>query len=282
MDAYASRTGTKRNLAALRAAGWGLFVSAAGVHRHEGFRFWIDNGAWTAHTRGEPWGEGAFEALLASHGSHPQCEAIVAPDVVNGGMESWRLSMSWLDRLLAEHQASVYLPVQPGIRPAEVAEHLGPRVHVFIGGDSEWKENTAALWARLAHEHGARCHMGRVNSMRRLLIAKAAGCDSFDGSGPSRFEAHLHEMERARGVAAQVGLVLLAAADVFFETGGEVWSVRVEVADVAPLEASLLAALDLTMLAAAAFEVQTDAGIWSREDRPGWLFETWAHLEASG
>lgn len=50
LDAYASRTGTKRNLAALRAAGWGLFVSAAGVHRSEGFRFIIDNGAATIDT----------------------------------------------------------------------------------------------------------------------------------------------------------------------------------------------------------------------------------------
>ena len=46
IDAFASRTGTKRNLAALRAAGWGLFVAAAGVHRHEGFRFWAENSAY--------------------------------------------------------------------------------------------------------------------------------------------------------------------------------------------------------------------------------------------
>lgn len=74
----------------------------------------------------------------------------------------------------------------------------------------------------------------------------------------------------------------VADADLDHQRDLERVGARVEVADVAPLEASLLAALDLTMLAAAAFEVQTDAGIWSREDRPGWLFETWAHLEASG
>lgn len=284
MDAYASRTGTKRNLKALAVAGWGLFVSAAGVHRHEGFRFWIECGRWSVH-RGTITLEecdARYEALLASHGAHPQCEAIVAPDIVNGGLESWRLSLSWLDRLLADYAARVYLPVQPGIRPAEVAEQLGPRVGVFIGGDSAWKEATAASWARLAHDHGALCHMGRVNSLRRLLIAKAAGCDSFDGSGPSRFEAHLHEMERARGVAAQVGLVLLVAVDLFFEAGGEVWTVRIEVADAASLEAILLAALDLDIAAGGAFEVQTDAGIWSREDGPGWSFVTWDQLEASG
>lgn len=64
LDAYASRTGTKRNLAALRAAGWGLFVSTAGVHRNEGFRFMIDNGAWSAFTKGLAWTPAMFAAGL--------------------------------------------------------------------------------------------------------------------------------------------------------------------------------------------------------------------------
>jgi hypothetical protein len=41
MQMYASRTGTRRNLAALRAAGWRLLVSATGVHRHEGFCYML-------------------------------------------------------------------------------------------------------------------------------------------------------------------------------------------------------------------------------------------------
>lgn len=42
MIPYASRTGTKRNLDAMRANGWGLLVSAKGVLRTEGFPY-----AWT-------------------------------------------------------------------------------------------------------------------------------------------------------------------------------------------------------------------------------------------
>jgi hypothetical protein len=279
VKAYASRTGTRRNLKALAAAGWGLFVSAAGVHRNEGFRFVIDNGAWTAHTHGQPWTPEPFQAVLAKLGHLPECEGVVAPDVVNGGAESLALSLSWLDDLLATIAGVVYLPVQPGIPPHEVAPHLRGRVGVFIGGDSGWKEQTAASWARLAHDHGALCHMGRVNSLRRLLLAKAAGCDSFDGSGPSRFEKHLHEMEAARRHAAQLGLVLLVELDCFYEDDGAVLHVRLTLADFAPLEAILLAALDRG--AVGVFEVQTDAGLWSCEDRPGWHFETWDQLAAS-
>jgi hypothetical protein len=45
MAGYASRTGTRRNLAALRDAGWRLLVSAEAELRTEGMRYALDNGA---------------------------------------------------------------------------------------------------------------------------------------------------------------------------------------------------------------------------------------------
>jgi hypothetical protein len=69
MQMYASRTGTRRNLAALRAAGWRLLVSATGVHRHEGFPYMLDNGAYTYHQRGVSYDAEPFRRLLATHGS---------------------------------------------------------------------------------------------------------------------------------------------------------------------------------------------------------------------
>lgn len=274
MRAYASRTGTRRNLAALRAAGWGLFVSAAGVHRDEGFSFVIDNGAWTYYRLGEPWSPDRFVRLLESHGRSPRCEGIIAPDIVCGGAESLRLSLSWLDRLL-QLGPRVYLPVQPGIAPSVIAPLLSAQVGVFVGGESEWKETTAATWARLARERGALCHVGRVNSLRRLLICKAAGVDSFDGSGPSRFEKALHEMEAARAVAVQLGLEISMRADCLFELDGLVYYVLVEVRFGAPLDAILLAAADEG--AGDVFEVQTDIGIFEREQ--GFRFRTWEQME---
>lgn len=229
LQAYASRTGTRRNLAALRTAGWGLFVSAAGVHRHEGFRFWIENGAWSWWRKGLPFQPAPFETLLNLHAHDPLCEAIVAPDIVCGGRESLTLTLSWFDQLL-ELGPRVYIPVQPGIPPAEIAARLGPRVGVFIGGDSAWKEETAAFWARLAHEQGALCHVGRVNTARRLAICQAAHVDSFDGSGPSRFEQALHEMEAARAVFVQVGLVLLVCVELYADSQSGGWVVSVDVA----------------------------------------------------
>ena len=66
--AYASRTGTQRNLDAMRRAGWRLLISATGAHRDEGFEYGIDNGAWSAHQKGDPWDRAAFERLIESQG----------------------------------------------------------------------------------------------------------------------------------------------------------------------------------------------------------------------
>lgn len=272
---YASRTGTRRNLAALRAAGWGLFVSAAGVHRHEGFNFWIECAAWTWFMRGLPFQVEPYMRLLGSHGRDPLCEAIVAPDIVCGGLASLKLSLSWLDRLL-EYGPRVYLPVQPGIDPADVEAVIGPRVGVFVGGDSGWKEATAAFWSRLAHERGALCHVGRVNSARRLAICQRAGVDSIDGSGPSRFEKHLYEMEAARSVAVQVGLVLQVRVDVFVIGEDDGWRLDVDVtftADAIVL-AAVAAGIDGEVL-----EIQADDGIHRRVGDK-FRFDTWAELEA--
>lgn len=280
MDAFASRTGTKRNLAALRAAGWGLFVAAAGVHRHEGFRFWAENSAYTWWQRGLPFQVEPWQRLLDSHGRDPLCEGIVAPDIVCGGAESLALTLSWLERLL-DYGPRVYLPVQPGIAPRAVAGLLGPRVGLFVGGDSGWKEATCASWARLAHEHGARCHVGRVNSRRRLLICKAAGVDSFDGSGPSRFEVVLHEMERFRAEVVQLGLALQVSAWVFFTLDGASLWVELDVPEVGGLDVLLLVAWDHG--ARDIHEIQVEGRDGAYEARgAGFVFVSWAELDARG
>jgi hypothetical protein len=194
MIAYASRTGTRRNLGALRAAGWRLMISPAGELRTEGFeRYSIDNGAWTAHTLKQPWDEQRYLFALEHFGA--RADFVVVPDIVLGGLESLDLSLSWLERV-ASATSLPLIAVQNGMTPSHLAGIIGPRVGIFIGGDDPWKEATAKVWSRAAHAAGAHCHMGRVNTRRRLKIAGVAGVDSFDGSGASRYEKHLRRMER--------------------------------------------------------------------------------------
>jgi hypothetical protein len=199
MIGYASRTGTRRNLDALRRAGWRLMVSARGPLRSEGFPYALDNGAWTAFRRGEPFHVPAFEKALARLG--PGADWIVLPDIVAGGHASLHFSLGWLGALQghpALRGARYLLAVQNGMEPQDVALLIGPAVGVFVGGDTPWKLATMASWARLAREHDAHCHIGRVNTACRIRLCAAAGADSFDGSGPSRFVRVLPRLDRAR------------------------------------------------------------------------------------
>lgn len=189
---YASRTGTKRNLAALRAAGWRLLVSARGVLRTEGFQYALDNGAWTAFQRGEPFDVAAFEKAVALLGAG--ADWIVVPDKVCDAAATMEMAREWLPKLAAY---PVLVAVQNGMTPDDVREWLGPRVGIFLGGDSEWKEQTARMWGELARERGCWFHVGRVNSARRIAICAEAGAHSFDGTSASRFALSLPRLDRA-------------------------------------------------------------------------------------
>jgi hypothetical protein len=198
MIRYASRTGTKRNLAALRDAGWRLIISATGVHRHEGFRYAIDNGAWTAFNQGIPWDEAAFEKLLKSHG--PGADWIALPDIVCGGMDSLDLSRRWLRKLrrrVALKDQVFLIPVQNGMDPHHIVRLLGPKVGIFVGGDDTFKEGTMAQWALLASQHGAICHVGRVNTVRRIRMCEIAGVTSFDGTSCSMYAVNVPKLTNA-------------------------------------------------------------------------------------
>jgi hypothetical protein len=199
--AYASRTGTRRNLDLLRALGWGLMISATGVHRAEGFARWaVDNGAWTAHSKKRPWDEAAFVKVVERLG--PGADFIVAPDIVAGGLASLRLSETWLPRLAPVGARRVLIAVQDGMTAPDVAGLLGPDVGLFVGGSCEaptwWKTTTLPVWGQLARERGAYLHVGRVNTARRIRLCALAGAHSFDGSSATRFAVTARPLDNAR------------------------------------------------------------------------------------
>ena len=193
MMAYASRTGTRRNLDALRGAGWRLMVSARGVLRTEGFAYALDNGAWTAFQRQEPFDVDAFQKAvdLLGRGS----DWLVLPDIVAGGAASLDMTLTWLPKLRG--LTSLLIAVQDGMCEADIALLLASDVGVFVGGSTEWKIATMRRWAALARAHGAYCHVGRVNTIRRIRLCQDAGVDSFDGTSASRFAVTLPKLDAA-------------------------------------------------------------------------------------
>jgi len=198
MLGYASRTGTRRNLDALRQAGWRLLVSAAGVLRTEGFQYALDNGAWSAFQQGTPFDEMAFGKALDLLGEN--ADWVVLPDIVAGGMASLEFSLQWLDRLQPFPQ-KLLIAVQDGMCPDDVREYLSPAVGIFVGGSTEWKLATLDSWSVLARRRCCYLHVGRVNSARRIALCAAAGASSFDGTSATRFADSLPNLDNALSYA---------------------------------------------------------------------------------
>lgn len=202
MISYASRTGTRRNLDALRASGWRLLVSAAGVLRHEGFPYALDNGAWSAYTQGRPFDEAAFNRALRLMGA--RADWTVIPDIVAGGAASLDLSLRWMRQVLDESPRGM-IAVQDGMTPGDVASFIGPRVGVFVGGSTTWKLENMAAWAALARSKGAWCHVGRVNTVRRIGQVIACGAHSFDGTSATKFVVTIPKLTHARDQLSLLG-----------------------------------------------------------------------------
>lgn len=194
LQGYASRTGTKRNLSALKEAGWRLLISARGCLRNEGMPYALDNGAWTAFQQGTRFDESAFLRAVDAVGE--KADWIVIPDIVAAGKRSLDYSLAWLQRMKSL-PTPLLLAVQDGMTPDDVRDYLSPAVGIFVGGSSTWKEQTAVMWGKLSRRRNCRLHIGRVNSQRRISICAAAGANSFDGTSATRFAVTLPPLDAA-------------------------------------------------------------------------------------
>lgn len=223
MIAYASRTGTRRNLATLRAHGWRLLVSAAAPHRIEGFPYGLDNGAWTAHQAGLPLLDvERFEAAVDRLGY--EADWVVCPDVVGDARRTLELATEWLPRLPHRRAQRVLVAVQDGMTPSDLDELVARfrwRVGgIFLGGSTAWKLRHLRTWGRWCQATSRYYHVARVNSAKRIHAAAEAGAHSFDGTSASRFSLTVPRLDAARRMGtlehgeAQLGRVLDFGAEV--------------------------------------------------------------------
>lgn len=203
MIGYASRTGTKRNLDALRDAGWGLLISRNGAWRDEGFDLTVlDCGTWGDFQLGRAWDDECasdYEALLEKFGA--TCQWAVAPDIVAGGLPSLELSIRWSNRMLSM-VPMVLIAVQDGMGLDDLRPFVGPNVGIFLGGSTKWKLDNAVAWGDFCAELGVYYHFARCNTLQRFALANDAGADSVDGSSASRYAKTLPLLEKGRRQAS--------------------------------------------------------------------------------
>lgn len=110
----------------------------------------------------------------------PRALFAVVPDTVG----DWKQTkMNWI-----VHHATVK---NAGLRAAYVLQNGQTSTWmpwddldaVFIGGTTEWKtSDESRTLVDEAKTRGKWVHMGRVNSLRRMMLARDWGCDSCDGT----------------------------------------------------------------------------------------------------
>ena len=198
---YASRTGTRRNLAELDRHGWRLLVSARGVLRHEGFRYALDNGAWTAFQKREPFDVAAFTVAVDKLGA--DADFVVVPDKVGDWTETVRMADEWIPKLRG---LRLYMAVQDGMPESVVIDRAQDVCGVFVGGSTEWKLRTSPHWRELTKRLGMLCHVARVNTQRRIEWCRGFGVTSVDGSNATRFSVNTAPLDKSRRRPVQLSM----------------------------------------------------------------------------
>jgi hypothetical protein len=194
MICYASRTGTRRNLDALRAHGWRLLLSRVDKWNARGLPYALDNGAWSDFQAGRQFDEARFEKMIERIGAG--ADWIVLPDIVAGGLASLDLSKRWLNRCLSICPL-VLVAVQDGMSEVDLDDLVGAGVGIFLGGSTAWKLETMGGWGAYCRRKGIYYHVARVNTARRFRMAHAAGATSVDGSSASRYAASIRMLDLA-------------------------------------------------------------------------------------
>lgn len=105
----------------------------------------------------------------------------IVPDVIGDGtrtLERWEEYAP----LVKESNIPLAIAVQDGMTRDDVRSlEIQPEV-IAIGGTTEWKWETVAMWARAF----PRVHVLRCNSPERLYELEAMGIESCDGTGWNR------------------------------------------------------------------------------------------------
>jgi hypothetical protein len=181
MMIYMSASGTKKNDLA-KSFGFGLVYSPYyPLTERTDIPYILDNGAFTAYSKGIDWDEGLFYRSVKKY---PNYDFVVIPDIVAWGESSLKLSIEHADRL--DHPR--YLAVQNGISGGDCLKMIPHIDGIFVGGDMIWKLREAEYWCNYAHKNGLKCHIGRVGTKKMYDWAMQCGADSVDGSTPMRHD----------------------------------------------------------------------------------------------
>lgn len=176
-------SGATRTLQKIRHPKLGRLISPRSRHAKNveklGLKWAADNDCFTGFNPGE------YLKMLRQLAGKPGCLFVTLPDAVGDAATTVALFQQW-EPVVKSYGFPCAFVIQDGQEAGLVPWDKVQAV--FIGGTTEFKLGPQArAIACEAKKRALWVHMGRVNSLRRIRYARRIGCDSFDGSGYSRF-----------------------------------------------------------------------------------------------
>lgn len=166
-----------RQLGRLWPGRMGQLISAGGWRNPTPYLpYALDNGAFVAWRKREPWDERAFFGMLdkaAAARFKPMW--VIVPDAVADRNETLQKWDKYASRVAA-YGFPLAFAVQDGMGRHDVPEEAKL---VFVGGSTAWKWSTVPAWTAWF----PRVHVGRVNTLPRLIECEDRGVESVDGTG---------------------------------------------------------------------------------------------------
>jgi len=171
-----------RMLAAVREELWGELPTHGQLHQHAGL-------GWPTNEDGTPSPLGPPSPML---GPVPENLLwVVVPDVVADAAETYRY-FQWLHPSMAD--LPMAFAVQDGAGNVGIPWDAPNLRCLFLAGSDRYKlSSEMAEIAAAGKARGLWIHGGRCNSFRRARHFGAIGCDSFDGTGASKFPSKVQK-----------------------------------------------------------------------------------------
>tara|TARA_R110001592_G_C13128914_1_gene746425 strand:- start:247 stop:942 length:696 start_codon:yes stop_codon:yes gene_type:complete len=143
----------------------------------------IDNGAFVYGNRELPFDPAPFMRDVDRYGE--RADWVVIPDVLCDKDATLDQADRWIDVL---DGLPLLIVAQDGMVEEDLKSFCSKGIGIFIGGSTEFKLEAIPWIAQLCNSHDVLCHVGRVNTARRMDICINGSAHSFDGSGMAIFE----------------------------------------------------------------------------------------------
>ena len=191
---YSAVCSAKSNLVHLEKYPWRFLLSPfrpTAKWRHNCSGYAIDNGAWVYHKRGVGYDPEPFLKDVHRYGA--EADFVVIPDVVEDKAKTLEMSEYWIQKLSGHRLLFV---AQDGVSLSDLETFTKRGIGIFIGGSTDWKLSSIKGIADLCRGYDVLCHVGRVNTLKRLRKCVFDGAHSFDGSGMAVFNKTAEIMTR--------------------------------------------------------------------------------------